>query len=124
MSVKIWMIGCPAWGAKQPTQQITWTDRAERIIFHHTAGHGLDLPGTDREDGMAYARAIQRQHMGQGWIDSGHNFLIMRSGVILQGRWRTIRAIQAGKMVRSAHCPGQNDQIGIEHEHYGSEQMT
>lgn len=73
---------------------------------------------------MAYARAVQRMHMGQGWVDSGHNFLVMRSGVILQGRWLTITAIVAGHMVVSAHCPGQNEQIGIEHEHFGSEAMT
>jgi hypothetical protein len=59
-----------------------------------------------------------------GWIDSGHNFLICRNGLILQGRWLTVSAIQAGHMVRSAHCPGQNDQIGIEHEHKGDELMT
>src|SRR4029077_4195283 len=33
-------------------------------------------------------------------------------------------AIRAGHMVSSAHCPGQNDQIGIEHEHQGREDMT
>jgi len=27
-------------------------------------------------------------------------------------------------MVRSAHCPGQNTQVGVEHEHLGSEPMT
>jgi hypothetical protein len=35
-----------------------------------------------------------------------------------------VRAIEAGKMVVSAHCPGQNDQIGIEFEHAGTEPMT
>lgn len=60
----------------------------------------------------------------QGWNDSGHNFMVMRSGVIIQGRWLSISAIQAGHMVRSAHCPGQNDQIGIEHEHVDTEAMT
>jgi hypothetical protein len=59
-----------------------------------------------------------------GWIDSGHNFLVCRNGLILQGRWLTVSAIQAGHMVLSAHCPGQNQQIGIEHEHLGAEPMT
>src|SRR5262245_51713967 len=124
MGIPIRIVGCPKWGAAQPKAQITWCGKAQRIIFHHTAGHGLDLPGTDREDGMAYARAIQTFHMNRGWIDSGHNFLVMRTGIILQGRWRTIRAIRAGQMVVSAHCPGQNEQIGIEHEHAGQEPMT
>ncbi len=60
----------------------------------------------------------------RGWNDSGHNFLVCRNGVILQGRWRTIRSIQQRKMVVSAHCPGQNDQIGIEHEHISGEKIT
>jgi N-acetyl-anhydromuramyl-L-alanine amidase AmpD len=59
-----------------------------------------------------------------GWIDSGHNFLVTRAGHILQGRWLTVSAIEAGQMVVSAHCPTQNTQIGIEHEHLGTEQMT
>jgi hypothetical protein len=43
---------------------------------------------------------------------------------VLQGRWLTVSSIQAGHMIRSAHCPGQNDQIGIEFEHLGAELMT
>jgi hypothetical protein len=39
---------------------------------------------------------------------------------VLQGRWLTVSAIEAGHMVVSAHCPGQNGQIGIEHEHLGT----
>jgi hypothetical protein len=62
--------------------------------------------------------------MSQGWTDSGHNFLVCRNGLILQGRWLTVSSISAGHMVQSAHCPGQNDQIGIEHEHLGDEKMT
>jgi hypothetical protein len=74
---------------------------------------------------MLYAKQIQNYHMdAQGWADSGHNFLVCRNGVVLQGRWNTVSAIQAKRMVVSAHCPGQNTQIGIEHEHYGSEAMT
>jgi len=124
MSVKIRIIGCPQWGAVKPAHPLEKIGKSSRIIFHHTAGHGLNVPGDARADAMAYARAVQRQHMGQGWSDSGHNFLVMRSGVIVQGRWLTISQIQNRGMVLSAHCPGQNDQIGIEHEHYGNEEMT
>jgi len=119
------MIGCPKWGAKPPKAPPVVIGRSHRIIFHHTAGHGINFPPPkDREEAIAYAKAIQNQHMGQGWNDSGHNFLVMRSGIIIQGRWLTISAIQAGQMVVSAHCRGQNDQIGIEHEHQGTEEMT
>lgn len=127
MSVKCNIITCPEWGAKKPKQGITTVGRSARIIFHHTAGHHPEIENPNSEsiaESEAYARAIQNQHMSQGWIDSGHNFLVCRNGVILQGRWLTVSAIQAGHMVESAHCPGQNNQIGIEHEHLGSEQMT
>lgn len=114
------------WGARPPKQRPRIVGRPVRIIEHHTAGHGPFLPvATDRERAIAYARVIQRQHMDvNGWNDSGHSFLVMRSGIILVGRWGTLTAIQHGRMVESAHCPGQNDQPGIEHEHKGAEGWT
>lgn len=130
------IITCPEWKAVEPRNgldSIVWTDRpAARIIFHHTAGHHreIDTPlGQSVLESIFYARDIQAFHMrpeprGRGWNDSGHNFLVCRNGVILQGRWRTVSAIQQRKMVVSAHCPGQNDQIGIEHEHKNLEEMT
>lgn len=99
-----------------------------RAIFHHTAGHapGPQVGSThDEADAILYARALQSFHMDQnGWADSGHNFLVTRGGVIVQGRWGTVTAIEHGRMVVSAHCPGQNDQPGIEHEHVGGEELT
>jgi hypothetical protein len=130
------IIGCPEWGAVEPRHgfdSIVWTDGpAERVLFHHTAGHHpeINTPGNESHlESLLYARNIQHFHMaappnGRGWNDSGHNFLVCRNGDIYQGRWRTIRAIQHGRMVVSAHCIGQNDQIGIEHEHVGHEEMT
>jgi hypothetical protein len=122
---------CPEWDARPPRQEITLTrSRATRVIWHHTAGHGLDFgsaPTHNVPEAYAYARAIQNFHMDdrdRRWIDSGHNFLITRTGVIVQGRWFTVSAIQAGRMVVSAHCPGQNTNIGIEIEHKGTEKMT
>jgi hypothetical protein len=122
------IITCPTWRARKPKQGIQTVAAANKTIFHHTAGHHRQLDGTPkqtRDESIAYARAIQDFHMdGNGWIDSGHNFLICRNGLILQGRWLTVSAIQAGHSVQSAHCPGQNHQLGIEHEHFGSEEMT
>lgn len=122
------IITCSQWGARKPRQGITTVPRSNKTIFHHTAGHHAQLDGTSietREESIHYARAIQNYHMdSNGWIDSGHNFLVCRNGLILQGRWLTVSAIQANHMVASAHCPGQNHQIGIEHEHRGSEEMT
>lgn len=126
--VKCSIITCPEWGARKPKSGIQTVGRSKRIIFHHTAGHHAEIsdPKTmSREEAVRYARDIQAFHMnGNGWVDSGHNFLVCRNGMILQGRWLTVSAIQANHMVMSAHCPGQNDQIGIEHEHKGTEAMT
>src|SRR3954469_19527450 len=127
MAVKCPIITCPEWEARKPKQGIETVPAAKRVLFHHTAGHHPErmLPADEsREESILYAQVIQRYHMSEGWIDSGHNFLVCRNGLILQGRWITVSAIEAKHMVRSAHCPGQNDQIGIEHEHKGDEQMT
>jgi hypothetical protein len=125
--VQIRIIGVRDWGARKPKAGITVVPRSKRIIFHHTAGHHRHLDGQAKEsrgESERYAKDIQAFHMSQGWVDSGHNFLVCRNGLILQGRWLTVSAIRAGHMVQSAHCPGQNEQIGIEHEHLGSEKMT
>lgn len=122
------IITCPQWGAMPPRRKPTLTGRPVRSIFHHTAGHA---PATgagrlhDHDAAVAYAHALQRYHMDvNGWNDSGHNFLVMRSGVIVQGRWGSVTAIEHGRMVVSAHCPGQNDQPGIEHEHLAGDLLT
>lgn len=125
--VKIKIIVCSAWGARKPTNGLQVVGKSQRIIFHHTAGHHQEIENPNQQsqaESERYARAIQGYHMSQGWSDSGHNFLICRNGLILQGRWFTVSKIQAGHMIRSAHCPGQNEQIGIEHEHFGNELMT
>jgi hypothetical protein len=132
--VKIDMLTCPEWHAKPPKDNIALANKAKRILIHHTAGHHPEIANPRNEsvaEAIRYAQDIQRMHMApgglgapNGGIDSGHNFLVCRNGVILQGRWHTVSAIEFGKMVWSAHCPGQNDQIGIEHEHLGHEEMT
>jgi hypothetical protein len=116
------------WGAKPAKADPIWVGRPKRIIFHHTAGHHpeIETPSNEsRLEAIRYAKAIQNFHMnGNGWNDSGHNFLVCRNGLILVGRHQSYTAIRKGRMVVSAHCPGQNDQPGIEHEHLGSEHMT
>lgn len=128
VSVKLELITPSQWHARPPTSEPVLVNRAQRIIFHHTAGHHQNVDGDpteSREEAMRYARAVQNYHMdSNGWNDSGHNFLVCRNGLVLVGRWFTVTAIQHRKMVRSAHCPGQNDQIGVEHEHAGTEPMT
>src|SRR5206468_4483470 len=117
------------WGAAAPTGHVTAAGRPQMIIFHHTEGHHPELdhqPGDTLDEAKAFARAIQRDHMHRQppYIDSGHNFLVTRSGHILEGRHGSVAAIRKGTMVVSAHCPGRNDQPGIEHEHLGAETIT
>lgn len=123
------IITCPQWGARKPKGNLVLTNgTSKRIIIHHTAGHHAEIQNPQDEstaEAIRYAKDIQNFHMNiNGWVDSGHNFLVCRNGDVLQGRWLTVSAIEAHHMVFSAHCPGQNDQIGIEHEHLGSEPMT
>lgn len=124
MTVQI--IRCKDWGAFKPSGKIRVAGRPVRGIFHHTAGHVPQLaPGETLEEAKAYARAIQKFHMGvNGWMDSGHNFLVTRGGFVLEGRHGSVDAITLGRMVVSAHCPGQNDQPGVEIEHVHEPQMT
>jgi hypothetical protein len=122
------IVTCPQWGARKPRHPLTIIPASPGIIFHHTAGHHREIerPADESlEESMRYARDVQNFHMDvRGWEDSGHNFLVCRNGVVLQGRTLTVAAIEAGQMVHSAHCPDFNTWIGIEHEHAGSEKMT
>jgi len=117
------------WGAARPTGAISRVGKPNEIIFHHTAGHHPELDqtaGDNRAEAIAYARAIQNDHMHRQppFVDSGHNFLVTRSGHVLEGRHGSVAAIMDGVMVQSAHCVGHNQQPGIEHEHIGGEAMA
>ena len=117
------------WGAARATGAISRVGKPSKIIFHHTDGHHPELDhtaGDNRSEAIAFARAIQNDHMHRQppFIDSGHNFLVTRSGHVLEGRHGSVAAIMDGVMVQSAHCIGRNQQPGIEHEHIGGETMT
>ena len=121
------------WGAVPAKGTIASAGRPNKIIFHHTDGHHPELdhkPSETEAEGAAYARSVQHDHMtrpkskGGPFIDSGHNFLVTRSGHIFEGRHGSLAAIDAGKMVVSAHCIGENTNPGIEHEQKGAEKMT
>jgi hypothetical protein len=117
------------WGARRPRGRIRTVRRPHRILFHHTAGHHRDIVNPINEsiaELKRYARDIQAFHMGpsRGWLDSGHNYLVGRNGYVCVGRHHSFTANRAGVHVLSAHCPGQNDQIGIEHENLHEQEMT
>src|SRR5881296_2348820 len=88
-----------AWGAKPAKHGPIVTARPGGGIFHHTAGHHAEIENPKDEsvgESIRYARDIQNFHMnGNGWADSGHNFLVCRNGQILVGRHQSLTAIQA-----------------------------
>lgn len=122
------IILCEEWGARHPKVPPVIVPRSVRIIMHHTAGHVAQTGNpsvTTKWEAEGYARKIQQYHMDQnGWNDTGQNFTICRAGYILEGRHLTVASIKAGHMVQSAHCPGQNNEIGVEFEHRAEERMT
>jgi hypothetical protein len=116
------------WGAARATGTISRVGKPNEIVFHHTAGHHPELDqtaGENRAEAIAYARVIQHDHMhNRQFVDSGQNFLVTRSGHVLEGRHGSVAAIMDGVMVQSAHTVSHNQQPGIEHEHIGAEAMT
>lgn len=121
------VIPCSQWGARPAkTGVLLVYKKPVRAIFHHTAGHSIaGASGETYADAVAYVRSIQNYHMdSNGWIDTGQSFTITRNGYIFEGRHRSLEQVTKGRMVVSAHCPGQNDQPGVEIEHVDPEGMT
>jgi len=115
------------WGAAPPKEKITKCGRYIETLFHHTAGHHVEITHPKDEsftELVNYAKSIQSFHFSEGWIDSGHNFLVGRNGMILVGRHQSYTQCKNGQMVVSAHCPGHNQSPGVEIEHIGTEKMT
>lgn len=111
------VLPCRGWDARDPTQPVTeLLSRPDKVLVHHTA------TPNDRDDPLGLgtlARAIQKDHIEvRGWIDSGHNFLINRAGLVAEGRHRSLETLLGGRhLIQGAHCTGQNSRsIGIENE--------
>ncbi|SDN26463.1 peptidoglycan recognition protein family protein [Actinacidiphila guanduensis] len=108
--------GTDDWGARQPTSPVALAGNdPDKIIVHHTAFANTADSGTSGS--YPVAREIQDLHMDtNGWIDSGQHFTVSRSGVVMEGRHRSLERLRAGSdMVVAAHTVGQNTQsIGIE----------
>mgnify|MGYP001293072215 CR=1 FL=1 len=105
------------WGARAPHSPVTVLDRwPDHIVVHHTASENT----TDYSLNQAFAlsRWIQDLHMdGNGWIDAGQQLTISRGGYLMEGRDRSLWAINNGRHVLGAQCAGHNDHtIGIENE--------
>jgi hypothetical protein len=110
------IFSCTAWSARQPSSPVSLAgNNPNKIVVHHTAF--ANTADTGQSGSFAIAHEIQDLHMDKnGWIDTGNHFTISRTGVIMEGRHRSLERLQAGSnMVVSAHTVGQNTQgIGIE----------
>jgi hypothetical protein len=88
----------------------------DHIVVHHTASAN----STDYSVNHAYAlsRSIQNYHMdSNGWADTGQQFTISRGGYLMEGRNRTIYALDTRTHVVGAQCAGHNEHtVGIECE--------
>lgn len=105
------------WSARPPSGPVTVLDRVpDHIVVHHTASG--NTPDYSRLQAGRISHWIQDLHMdGNGWIDAGQQLTISRGGYVLEGRDRSLWAIDNGKHVRGAHTGGHNDHtIGIENE--------
>ncbi|WP_138497508.1 N-acetylmuramoyl-L-alanine amidase [Nostoc sp. PA-18-2419] len=96
------------------------------IVIHNTDNPNPpnDLSKGTVQGGKELAHNIQKFHMdGNGWSDSGHNFMNTTGGILLEGRHGTLDAVKQGMCVRSAHArqdgnrlAGGNQSPGIENE--------
>jgi hypothetical protein len=105
------------WNARPPTSPASVLNQGpDRIVVHHTASANQ----TDYSVAAAYAlsRSIQNFHMdSNGWADTGQQLTISRGGHLMEGRNRSLSAIQAGDHVVGAHTANHNSHtIGIENE--------
>jgi len=109
---------CDAWHARDPSDRVTVVpNRPSKILIHHTATE--NRTNVAPVDLGVLARAIQNFHMdNDGWIDSGHQFLVNRGGLIAEGRHRSLETLLGGRsFIEGSQCSDYNDvSIGIENE--------
>ncbi|MEM7592514.1 MAG: N-acetylmuramoyl-L-alanine amidase [Cyanobacteria bacterium P01_A01_bin.83] len=134
MSFTAKVISTKDWGARPTKNNVRFRRTNPRyIVIHHTASaNPPDHASKGTEAGAKqYARNIQTFHMnepnsrprGNGWSDSGHNFLNTTAGILLEGRHGTLDAVKQGQCVQSAHAAKQGNRLsggnqspGIENE--------
>lgn len=105
------------WGARTPGSISTLNYTPSLIIVHHTVSE--NTTDYSRAQAHAHSRWVQDLHMdGNGWVDTGYNFLVSRGGFITEGRHRSLSTLRGGSsFVLGAHTSGQNTNgIGIANE--------
>jgi N-acetylmuramoyl-L-alanine amidase len=106
-----------AWSARPPSSPVTIRDiPPDHIVVHHTAsGNTTDY---SLLQAGRLSHWIQDLHMDtNGWLDAGQQLTISRGGFVLEGRDRSLWAINNGKHVVGAQTANHNNHtIGIENE--------
>ncbi|WP_259402351.1 peptidoglycan recognition family protein [Microbispora sp. H10670] len=105
------------WQADPPASKAEVLDRVpDRLVVHHTAT--ANTGATDLEAAFRLSRAIQRYHMRRnGWEDIGEQFTVSRGGYVMEGRNRSLPAVEAGRHVLGAQAADHNDHtLGVETE--------
>lgn len=105
------------WSARPPSSPIqVLTTPPDHIVVHHTAsGNTTDY---SLLQAGRLSHWIQDLHMDtNGWADAGQQLTISRGGYVMEGRDRSLAAIQSGQHVVGAQTANQNSHtIGIENE--------
>ncbi|MFD7764095.1 peptidoglycan-binding protein [Streptomyces microflavus] len=106
------IISRATWGAKpwNGTPATVSPSRRTEFFVHYDGG----TPVT--RTGYAIMRAIEAQHIGQGWSGVGYNFVIDQQGNVYEGR---------GWDLQGAHCPGHNvTGLGVQFALGGSQEPS
>ncbi|GAA4592991.1 hypothetical protein GCM10023194_56180 [Planotetraspora phitsanulokensis] len=105
------------WHAAPPkTKAVILNRTPDRLVIHHTATPNTSDQSLDAA--FRLSRAIQRYHMHHNdWADIGEQFTVGRGGQIMEGRNRTLPAIEERKHVMGAQVADHNRHtLGIETE--------
>jgi hypothetical protein len=109
--------GTATWNAaaaKEPIQVLN--HKPIGIVIHHTTNANTN--DFSHPHAWQLARQIQQSHFSRGWIDTGQHFTVSRGGWIMEGRHKSLSALQGGTThVEGAHVEGHNKtHVGIECE--------
>jgi len=114
------------WGARTPNStNPVIAGSPNKLIVHHTVSANTE--DFSREQAHAHAKWVQDLHMdGNGWRDTGYNFIVSRGGWITEGTTGSLEALlDGGHFIQGIHTSGQNTQaLGISNErsyHDGAE---
>ncbi|GAA1677878.1 peptidoglycan recognition family protein [Glycomyces endophyticus] len=106
------------WGARPPggTNPVINRSPAKLIVHHTVSANTSDF---SRARAHAHAKWVQDLHMdGNGWRDTGYNFIVSRGGWITEGTTGSLAALLGGqRFIQGIHTSGQNTTaLGISNE--------